>query len=282
MILDKFFELFRNKNTSQNALCAPFRSLELSDFEPDCRSFHELFSVEMESWVFIDSVGLDIRNGRAYFLHSEVRHVSGAYGSNDIYRPISYDQVRDYAKRVNQEAFFQSLSEETWREFVPDAKIEAYNKTRAPKPVVLKNAPRVKKPITEFFMEVHNLHAHHITWFRQTSQGFRVFSIASHGWNYGLGFRFLATEEMINQIMNGDHGYSFSAYDRLLADNEANALQALAAEVPAKESPLPSYTSGYYICNGIRNTCTTTRWSRFASTLDNIAEHGCQAERKGL
>lgn len=259
----------------------PLRTIRQTDVQPNLQFIHELFRVEMESWVYIDFVGLDARNGKAYYVHSAVRNIGGAYGTQEYYREISYDQVREYADRKSIGNTYRNLNANTWRDFIPSSKLAHIAGMDAQNPVTLQPVKSSMPRIAEFFMEIHNGHFHTITWLRKTPRGYRLFYIASKGWTGGLPFRFQADETMLDEIFQGKHGYSLDAYDRPLSAAEANAVLSLADKDSENAKPIASYAKGYYIRSGLCCACTTNQWEHYSHTLSSIAKQGCKLEEPG-
>ena len=261
-------------------ITAPFAAIREHDFTTSVAYLQELFETDMESWVFVDYVALDARNGKAYFVHSEVRHVGGAYGSEEYFRELTYDQVREMAKQHGKAGEYDRLTADTWQDFITQDtrnKIARYDVSH---PVSLEAARPKGKPITEFYMELHNMHANSHVWLRKTTQGYRIFYITSHGWHYGLSFSFKPTEEMVSRVLGGEFGHRFDAYDRLLKHQEADAVLALAQKPPEKPRPLPKYVSGYYTDGIFKLAIDSGHWQTFGYTLEKIAQHGCDVAPK--
>ena len=260
----------------ENPLTEPFVACQEHNFQPTAQYMCELFQTDMESWVYYDYVALDVRNGKAYLVHSEVRHVGGAYGSQEYFTAITYDRVRSLAVKAGKGDLYNTLHEDTWERFIPDGRRQEIEKYTRSTPREIPAAKPSGSALCEFFLEVHNLHAHHIVYLRETRQGYRIFSISATGWNYGLHFRFRPSEAMIRDIMEGRYGHDFNAFDRLLTPSELNSLQALAQKVAENDKEKPSYVSGYYILHpGNRHNIHTNHWYHFSNTLSAVAQHGC-------
>jgi len=244
---------------------------------PDHTCLHRLFEVESKSWEYVDSVALDVRSGELYYLHDVVRHVGGAYGSELFTRKITYDEVRSFAAKANQGAAYKDLNEKTWKEYIPDnVKLPA-----EPKPEQIQGIPLAEKDwkLWEFYYELHNVHAHSITYLRKTTAGYRVFHISATGWNYGLSFRFDRTEDMICDVLfSKKYGWEYDAYDRLLSTAEVQYIMAKANEADTGEA---GFLAPKVVCyqawkNSKKNETWeySKKWSNFESLLRKIAKNG--------
>lgn len=278
---EKIEALFGNQfgPSEQLPVCTSdrFVSIRKEDFEPSNRYLHQLFEVAMESWVYVEYVALDIRNGKPYSCRDEVRHVGGAYGGELFTWEITYDQVREMAASVKNAGNYAGLNENTWRSFIPQDKLDRCGEPDG-KPAELKAGKPKGSPMTEYYVEKHNVHYHDIVYLRKTCQGYRLFYIHSLGWHYGLLFEFNKTEKMIDEIMNHKYGHEFDAYDRLLTPREADAVLALAQKKVPDDKPTAVYgrEEQYYMQGARKTRCPATiKWDRFRNTLEQIAEYGC-------
>lgn len=258
-----------------------FIKSEKSDYEPTEEYLHELFQVDMKSWEYTDSVELDIRNGRPYFVHNVCRNVGAAYGSELFVRPINYDNVREHASKKGFDEDYAKLNENTWRDYVPAEVLKRFDekmqKKKALAPVIeAVDANSLKDTLFEFYYELHNVHAHHITYLRKTTEGYRVFHVDACGWSYGLPFKFDKTEAMIQDIIcNQKYDHDFNAYDRLLSESEAKYIQAKANEEDSKEPAfLSERSSCYQVWKKRKTTGCTKKWEQFASLIEKIAKYG--------
>lgn len=252
-----------------------FRKLEVTDHQPDMIFFCPLCQTDMVSWEYIEYVGIDVRNGRPYFCRSEVRHVGGAYGSQEYFCPISYGELSARAARAGCDRDLSGLSEDNWKSFVPESKWKEVAKYTALKPRELKRAVPQKMTVNGFFMEVHNGHYHNVCWFRNTSSGYRAFSIHASGWSYGLHFQVLPREDEIDLIFSGKRGNSFNAYDCVLSKDEALAVMAFAESLVNTGRPLQAYAKGWYTANGKVYDLDDAKWDLLRWALDDISKNGC-------
>lgn len=230
---------------------------------------HELFITDMESWNFIDSVCLDIRDGTPYFVHNICRNVGGSYGSDMHLKAINYDTVRELSRGND----FADLNENTWRFFIPEEKLLKTDK-RAIKiaPDMIKS---VKWDLKQFYWEVNHVYYHTLVFLRETNSGYRIFYVSPQGWQLSFGFKFNRTEEMVQEILS-DKNNQYVAYDRLLSKEETDYLQTIAKGI---KNSLPSFKREQHIkClqqwKHIRMHQKQGKWYNFQITCQEMAEYG--------
>lgn len=252
---------------------AYIRSFE-EDHIPTSKHLHSLFEVDAETWVYTDSVGIDIRDGKAYFIHNEVRNYGAAYGSELFVRPISYDEVRVYAKLAKEENSYNDLNEKNWRNYIPKELL-----SKKENKVKLKIDKAVLQPydrqLIEFYLEIHNVHYHTITFLRKTTMGYRIFYIASRGWNGGLEFDFDRSENMIYDILKSSkYGQKYDACDRLLSETELSFVQCEANKSEITATEKPRVDKIYQIWEDRIESVNSEKWHRFGYTLKELVLNG--------
>lgn len=230
---------------------------------------HELFITDMESWNFVDSVCLDIRDGTPYFVHNTCRNVGGAYGSDMHLKAINYDTVRELSRGND----FADLNENTWRFFIPEDKLLKTDQ-RALKltPDMIKS---VKWNLKQFYWEVNHGEYHTLVFLRETESGYRIFYVSTRGRRHSFGFKFDRSEKMMQEILSDDYN-RYAAYDRLLSEEETNYLQSIANKI---KNSFPSLKREKHVkClqqwEHIKTHNKQEKWYEFQSICQELAKAG--------
>ncbi|MCH5187187.1 MAG: hypothetical protein J1F63_02195 [Oscillospiraceae bacterium] len=250
---------------------------------------YELFELESVSWDYIDSICLDVRDGKPYLEHSQQRNRGAAYYTVTDYSPITYDELKRYAQKKGYYETYCDINESNWKKFIPAEKLKGEPSNRKHIPLCHCDTSGIFDIDEFYFSQLGNLSSN-ITYLRRCDTGYRVFYVFNESYSFVSDFfnEFTKTEEQIRELLEGKHIPTYSAFDRLLSDKELQYITYLFKNIDEINKSLPKQTfmvykdirgniikyTVYKTVKGKKISCPTSKYSLIQEALAHIARYG--------